>query len=399
MRIVFVTPEFVSEPYFSGGLANYIHRASIALSRMGNEVHIMVLSNKETTEAFGPVTLHRVKEASSSGIIFRIIKRIDGGQFITAYRQLIFSIKIFWKLKSFNKKNKIDIIQFPNYQACGLVSCIGLNIPIVSRISSYRPLWNQLSGRKPTRSSKTEEWLERLQLLKSPNIFAPSRLLKKIVEQKESLNNVKVIPTPFFQEEVELDESQYKENLSEKKYILFLGRLQLHKGVGILARALPDFLNTCPHAVAVFAGKDMPTPFGPSMKEFITLTCCKYKDRLIFFDQLHHKKLYPIIRHSRIVVLPSLIDNLPNTLLESMALGKAVIGTIGASFDEVIKDNINGFLIEKGNSRALAEKMIKIWDHPELEKIGKAAAQSIKVFAPDQTICELETYYRELRAD
>ncbi|MCP4413681.1 MAG: glycosyltransferase family 4 protein [Gammaproteobacteria bacterium] len=399
MRIVFVTPEFVSEPYFSGGLANYIHRASIALSRMGNEVHVMVLSNRETTEAFGPITLHRVKEASPSGIIFRIIKRIDGGQFIAAYRQLIFSFKIYWKLKSFNEKNKIDIVQFPNYQASGLVSCMGLNVPIVSRISSYRPLWNQLSGKKATRSSKTEEWLERLQLQKSPNIFAPSQLLKKIVEQKESLNNVKVIPTPFFQEEVELDESQYKEHLSGKEYILFFGRLQLHKGVEILTRALPDFFNACPQAFAVFAGKDMPTPLGPSMKEFITSVCYKYKNRLIFFDQLHHKTLYPVIRHSRIVVLPSLIDNLPNTLLESMALGKVVIGTTGASFDEVIKDNITGFLVEKGNSRALAEKMIEIWDHPELEKIGKAAAQSIKALAPDQTICELETYYRKLRRD
>ena len=39
MRIAFITPEFVTNEYFSGGLANYVHRVTRALAEMGHEVH------------------------------------------------------------------------------------------------------------------------------------------------------------------------------------------------------------------------------------------------------------------------------------------------------------------------------------------------------------------------
>ena len=46
-------------------------------------------------------------------------------------------------------------------------------------------------------------------------------------------------------------------------------------------------------------------------------------------DKLPHRQLYPVIAGARLVVLPSLIENLPNAGLEAMALGRAVIGTAG----------------------------------------------------------------------
>src|ERR1051326_7456438 len=52
-------------------------------------------------------------------------------------------------------------------------------------------------------------------------------------------------------------------------------------------------------------------------------------------------------RASASVVLPSLIDNLPNSCLEAMGLGRVVIGTKGTSFEELITDEANGFLIEQ----------------------------------------------------
>ncbi len=67
--------------------------------------------------------------------------------------------------------------------------------------------------------------------------------------------------------------------------------------------------------------------------------------RLVLIDNLPHRQLYPIIAAARLVVLPSLVDNLPNACLEAMGLGTAVIGTTGASFEELITDGVNGFLV------------------------------------------------------
>ena len=46
MRIAFITPEFVTNEYFSGGLANYVHRVSRVLVEMGHEVHVITLAER-----------------------------------------------------------------------------------------------------------------------------------------------------------------------------------------------------------------------------------------------------------------------------------------------------------------------------------------------------------------
>jgi hypothetical protein len=40
MRIVFITPEFVTNEYFSGGLANYVHRVSRVLVEMERGLYV-----------------------------------------------------------------------------------------------------------------------------------------------------------------------------------------------------------------------------------------------------------------------------------------------------------------------------------------------------------------------
>jgi glycosyltransferase involved in cell wall biosynthesis len=94
------------------------------------------------------------------------------------------------------------------------------------------------------------------------------------------------------------------------------------------------------------------------------------------------------------VVLPSLVDNLPNACLEAMALGKPVIGTSGASFEELLTDGISGFLVPPGDPRALADRIIAVWDRPDLDSIGEAARRRAGELAPDRTIPLLEEHFR-----
>jgi glycosyltransferase involved in cell wall biosynthesis len=91
-----------------------------------------------------------------------------------------------------------------------------------------------------------------------------------------------------------------------------------------------------------------------------------------------------------------LIDNLPNACLEAMGLGKPVIGTTGASFEELITDGVNGFLVPPNDPEGLSEKMISAWVDPRLEEIGAAAKRQMADFAPETTITALLTWYSDV---
>ncbi len=117
-------------------------------------------------------------------------------------------------------------------------------------------------------------------------------------------------------------------------------------------------------------------------------------------SQCPHNQLYPVIKGARLVVLPSLIDNFPNTCLEAMALAKPVVGTTGASFEELIVEGKTGFLVPAGEVDALADKINEVWITSSPGEIGQEAKRKVQDFSPEQTIqrfldyCEL--FYGEL---
>ena len=60
-------------------------------------------------------------------------------------------------------------------------------------------------------------------------------------------------------------------------------------------------------------------------------------------------------------MLPSRFDNLPNTVIECLALGVPVIGTIGASIEELVTPGRDGELVPIADPRALAAAITARW--------------------------------------
>ena len=147
---------------------------------------------------------------------------------------------------------------------------------------------------------------------------------------------------------------------------------------------------------AVLVGRDVATTTIPSMAAYVQSLCDRFGERFMIIGRLQHRQLYPVVANSKLVVLPSLADNLPNACLEAMALGKPVLGTRETSFDEMITDDETGFLVAADDANALAEKIGYAWNHPDLAKIGEAARQRMLEFAPEKTIAALLSYYYEV---
>jgi glycosyltransferase involved in cell wall biosynthesis len=291
----------------------------------------------------------------------------------------------------------VDIIHCFNSHGIGLF-CKLLAIPQVVTASCFRPIWNNLAAVLRTLDVRADELLEALFYRLSANIYSPRHALKDILEKEFNRKDIAVIRTPFYQEVNRLDESVYSDQLADKTYLLYFGRLQQHKGAHILGDALPEIFNRCPDITAVFIGLDGISPDGGSMRNYLKKSNCEHVERLIFIDALRHEQLYPVIQHARLVVLPSLFDNLPNVLLEAMGLGRPVLGTSGCSFDEFIEDGINGFLAAPGNAEDLAKKILTIWDYSdrELAEIGQRAQKKITELAPEKTVQDVLDYYQSV---
>lgn len=67
-----------------------------------------------------------------------------------------------------------------------------------------------------------------------------------------------------------------------------------------------------------------------------------------------------LLANTDIYVLPSYFEGFPNSLLEAMACGKAVISTKVGSIPDLINNGSNGILIEAGDQNALAKALDKL---------------------------------------
>ena len=144
MRIAFLTPEYVTEAYFSGGLANYVHRTSSALAARGHDVHVFTLSALGGKDvATGGATVHRIALGPTS----RWLKRLTGGRLNCSAEWLDFMFGVCRRLAIVHREGPFDVIQVPNYSACGLVATVLLRLPVVVRLSTYGPVWGNRAKR------------------------------------------------------------------------------------------------------------------------------------------------------------------------------------------------------------------------------------------------------------
>ena len=84
----------------------------------------------------------------------------------------------------------------------------------------------------------------------------------------------------------------------------------------------------------------------------------------------------PAIAESSIYVLPSYREGTPRTVLEAMAMGRAINTTDAPGCRETVMDGGNGYLVPVKSVESLVEAMRKFIDDPELaEKMGQRSRE------------------------
>ncbi|MBW1908171.1 MAG: glycosyltransferase family 4 protein [Deltaproteobacteria bacterium] len=392
MRVAFLTPEFVTEPNYAGGLANYLFRTCLALKHLGHNPSIFVRGEEDRTFFFRGIKIYRIRIETPA--IIKITDRLT----CKRLSQPLSFISTAWafskKLKDEHKKMPFDIVQGTNYQSISLL--IGRDIPKVVRISSFEPLWRKAYKKPLTMGQKMIERMEILALKRADGTFAPSRMLARQVENALHVN-VKVIQPPFMVETVNFDTSIYEHSLKDKKYLLFFGTIGLMKGCKSIAEIIETILLRNKNLFFVFVGKSVEHD-GQSMIDHIKEKAGAACDRVIYSGPLKHESLYPIIENARAVILPSIIDNFPNTCLEAMSFGQIVVGTEGTSFEEIIEDGKSGFLCLPNNPKSLLEKASRALGLMEKERnsISLNAKKRVSDLEPERAVQRLVEYYESI---
>lgn len=198
-----------------------------------------------------------------------------------------------------------------------------------------------------------------------------------------------VIPNPVIcKDNIELDSFSKRPNL-----INVLGRLDIfQKRHDVLIDAFASFLKEYPSFKLVFYGD------GPDKEKMVHQIQKLGIENNVIFAGITNKPL-EVMKKSKMYILTSDFEGIPNSLIEAMSLGLPCISTDcrpgGARL--LIDDSINGFIVPQDDSNAIAEKMKWYIQHPnEADKMGLEGTKIKNTFSEEIIINQWERYLCKL---
>lgn len=100
---------------------------------------------------------------------------------------------------------------------------------------------------------------------------------------------------------------------------------------------------------------------------------------------------------SNVSVSASVREGLPVNLIEAMAIGNAIVATDVRGNRDVVKNNVNGFIVKLGESQDMADKICQLMDHPELcREFKEKNIEMVNDYSTDSVIHEMVRIYKEL---
>jgi glycosyltransferase involved in cell wall biosynthesis len=189
-------------------------------------------------------------------------------------------------------------------------------------------------------------------------VIVASRFLAELFKSNGWNRDIRIVPHS-------IDYSNVKSIRSKPSSIItfsFIGSIAFHKGVHVLIKAFRKVPNRNIKLKI----------FGASARDqleyFKTVQAqAQGDDRIEFRGTFKIETLPEIMKDTSMMVIPSTYyENYPLVLLISLAYNvPAIVSNIGG-MPELIKEDLNGFLFEMGDSEALANIIKRIAKKPEI---------------------------------
>jgi glycogen(starch) synthase len=374
MNVCFVTPEYFP---ISGGTGAYVYYLSHSLQKLGHNVHVVARHTEDAEDTYHDIKVHYIKGT---------------GNALTRYWK--FARSAAKKIEELNNQTGLDIIHanlplvpsfaIPNNASKALVCAVHSTWKgeaIVTKQSNPKELnpneTMMLRFNRVLRRYETQ-LMNRSDALIAVSKYTVNELtdLYGIPEEKihviyNGVDIEKFKPRP---NKIELRQSFGLE--TDRKIVLFVGRLYHRKGLEILLRSIPPVLKDYKEVKFAISGT------GFKQKEESLHSLAKeldIEDHVTFLGYVPDEKLPDIYAASDIFVLPAIYENFPFAILEAQATALPVISTKVGGIPEFLVSNENGFVIDPGDSTQLTEKLLSLLQNPKLaSKMGKRGRQLIE---------------------
>lgn len=403
MHIVFATVEFITEKAGDGGLANYLAKASQIFADRGHRITIVVLSDQDGNISYYP-NVEVVRVRMDEAIVSLVLHSIHHRDIKQIIEMCLHSYKLNQKIRGIHQKDKVDVVQYCHLDALGLFR--NRKIPSIVRMSAFDPIDRETHKADFTLSRcqavvNVSDKLNFSAIRRADGLFAPSKITARVL-QKTINRECEVLETPT----MKIDKNKLRDlpdNLQGKKYFLFFGTLNNKKGLRVIIQSIRRILKENPLYYFVMIGKDCGVSFYDGMRTPVVGRMKKeageYGERIVYFPAMFDRELLnSIIYHAELCILPYRFDNLPNTCVEAMQLGKIVISTYKSGISQLIKNGYNGFLVEQNNPEALIDKVREVIELPDNEKrsISSNAVKRTERMNPDNFYNYMMRYYRRV---
>lgn len=159
--------------------------------------------------------------------------------------------------------------------------------------------------------------------------------------------------------------------LPSRTAFLMIARLLKDKGIREFAAAAKRLKASHPEIEIFLVGDFDPSPDSMTRRELDELVRCgiDYKG--------HLADVRPAIADCSVYVLPSYREGTPRSVLEAMAMGRAIVTTDAPGCRETVTDGENGFLVKPRDASSLFEAMMRFVDEPALANVMGAASRRL----------------------
>jgi D-inositol-3-phosphate glycosyltransferase len=200
------------------------------------------------------------------------------------------------------------------------------------------------------------------------------------------------------------DEARARLHLIDVRLLVFVGRLQAHKGPDLAVRALAEAIARDPAGTAdvvlAIVGGPSGSGHGAEVARLMDLAAALgIGERVMLFPPQPQSRLADFYAAAEAVLVPSRSESFGLVALEAQACGTPVVAAAVGGLRSVIENGVTGFLVEGHDPADHADRILAVLADPAAAaRMGTAALERSMRFSWDATANEMLSVYRELFA-
>ena len=376
MNICLVCSEYPPGPH--GGIGTATQLVAQGLRRSGHQVRV--------AGVYSPFYPGPDYEAAEGIQVWRYRMPLSRWQWmVTRYR-------FFRCIARWSRDRQIDIVEVPDWQGWAAY-WPRLPVPVVVRMHGCAIYHARERGRKPRGCGWS---LERACLRRADFLSAVSRY---VAEGTLAASGLSRRPAEVLYNSVELPAAALGLSDRYPHRVVFTGTLTLNKGVVSLVDAWPRVKSLCPMAELDVFGKDGRGPDGAaSMQKYLQARLPQpVRNSVRFHGHVGRERVFEALSSGRLGVFPSFSEACPLAPLEAMALGCPTVFTKLSCGPEMIRDGIDGVLVDPHHPEEVAEAIACLLKDDALAtRLGQAGRLRVaEEFSLKKTLPKIEQFYHQ----